>query len=52
MAVPSEKYPNKDQTQDTPIEGPAPNLGECPQCHEPKLAHRVRLADIMTGKGM
>lgn len=42
MALPKRKISKqRSNTRYANWKAEAPNLGECPQCHEPKLAHRV-----------
>ncbi|MFZ5966338.1 MAG: 50S ribosomal protein L32 [Bacillota bacterium] len=43
MAVPKRKTSKarRDKRRASNIKMTAPNIVECPQCHEPKLSHRV-----------
>ncbi|KPU28253.1 MULTISPECIES: 50S ribosomal protein L32 [Caloranaerobacter] len=43
MAVPKRKVSKarRDKRRASNFKAYAPNLVECPQCHEPKLPHRV-----------
>ena len=54
MAVPKRKTSKarRDKRKSANMKMKAPGLSICPQCHEPKLPHRVCLTVTITTAGM